>query len=136
MNFINSRKPILYLYTPFVIWAILIVLLNNLVSPFQIALTFFGLIFIPGFALSRLLKIYIDNNLLGQIILWLTLGLIFNLLLGFLAIEVGSTISVLIWAYIIFSIIFFVLAFIFDCLRPNLPQISISLNIKRIFKIE
>ncbi|MFA6492766.1 MAG: hypothetical protein WCV58_01350 [Patescibacteria group bacterium] len=114
MNFLNERKSVLYLYLPFVVWIVLVVLIRNFVSPFQINLITLASIFIPGFALSRLIRIKFFNDTFGQVILWLSLGLIYNLFLCLIGLFINLRLSELTWFYLVISAILFLAAGIVD----------------------
>lgn len=126
-------------YIFFTVCSIFILLMDSLlnISPWMILLTVLLLIFLPGFTLSQIFKIDFSDSRLGQIILWLSLGLIFNLTVPLLAILFGFTITVLANVYLATIIILFLLAFILDLRRPNIQDISIyDYNVQKLFRSE
>ncbi|KKQ18739.1 MAG: hypothetical protein US31_C0002G0084 [Berkelbacteria bacterium GW2011_GWA1_36_9] len=97
--------------------------------------TFLSAIFIPGYVLSRVIKIQYEG-FVGQLILWLTLGLSFNLLLCFLAVVGGLTISVFLQFYFVAMALLLIVAFVLELLKPADQEIKISLNYREIFKAQ
>ncbi len=132
---LQTRKSHLWLYLFFAAWIILMFLLGFYLSPVSIFIIFLGLIFIPGFALSRIFKIQYQNDRFGQLILTLVLGLEFNFTLILAAILLGLTIAVLLKIYLIFFGLIFILALILDILKP--PETKpLSWRVKDLFKAE
>lgn len=103
-------------------------------SPWIIALTFLALVFVPGFALSRLLKIAFPQDHFGQLILWLTLGLIFDLSICLLAIFLGLAINTLVFFTSMAILIIFIISFCFDWSRPKAGEESATLTFRSIFQ--
>ena len=132
MSLITKRQSLIYLYCPFILIIVLAFLLGWLKTPFSISLIFLTVIFVPGFAISRVLKINFQKDNLGQFILWFTIGLLYNLIIGSIGIGFHFTLSQLIWLNVIFSGLIFVVAFVLDLNRP----VEGKLNFKQYFKLE
>lgn len=133
-KFIFNRS-VYWLYLTFILWAIIIFLVNNLfsVAPWTMMLTFFLLLCLPGFSLARIFKINFKKDALGQLILWLTIGLIWTLIISGFAIVLGLTINALLFVYFGLILLIFILSFIlelpFFAHRPDL-----NFSFKEIFK--
>lgn len=91
---------------------------NIVLNPWSITLVFLGILLIPGFSLARIFKINFENDKLGQVILWLALGLIFSLLISFIAMFAGISILVLNRTYPFILAVLLVLAAFLDLSRP------------------
>jgi len=101
-------------YVAWFIFAILMMFFRFLpISPLLLTLALVFFLFLPGFSLARILRKNYDN-FLDNLILYLALGLIFNFLIGFLAILVGLTLSTLFSLTISIIFALFVLAFLLD----------------------
>ncbi len=132
MDFLVNRKPLFYLYLPFILGIILAILINQFVSSFQIAVTFLVLVFVPGFALSRLFKINFQKDFLGQVILWFVLGLIYNLLFCLLSLIFHLNITQLVVLNLILSGLIFLTALILDLRSSS----EVQINLKQFLKLE
>lgn len=137
--YLITQKYTLRLYLIFFISSFFILIINYFlnISPWVFLLTVLFLIFLPGFALSRIFKITFSNDWLGQVISWLALGLIFNLTISLLAILLGLTITILLQIYFLTIIALFLIAFILDLFQPNSQKLdSYNFDIKKLFKFE
>ena len=120
MKLLLEHKNIMTVYICFVLWFLIIVLLKQwAITPFFIFLTFLFLIFMPGYNLSRIFRINFDQDHLGQWILYVALGFIYNLTICFLIIIIGLTISAAIKFYLCLLILIFVLGLIFSLIRKE-----------------
>ncbi|MCL5407051.1 MAG: hypothetical protein M1429_00950, partial [Patescibacteria group bacterium] len=106
------------------------------ISPLVIMLTFLLMVFWPGFILSRVFKISFNADFLGQLVLWLSLGLIFDFAISFLAIFLGLTITILVKFYLILIVILFILAFFLDFFRSDTQEELEIVHFKELFKSE
>lgn len=86
-------------------------------SAFLITLTFLLWIFMPGFALAKIFKYELEQNLLAKLISYMTAGFVFQLLMAFLAMCLTLTLSVLVWINLLLIVLLLVLAFILELKR-------------------
>lgn len=100
-------------------------------SPFWAMIILFGLIFIPGFSLSRILKINF-SGFVEQIVVWMSLGWLLILGASFLAMAAKIDINLLTTLYSSFAILLFVWALILDLFKKDRPQI---LCLGKIFRL-
>ena len=101
-------------YLGLLFWVILILVLRNFPSLFSITLTFLGLIFIPGFLISRIFKIDFTNDRFGNLINFLAIGFIYNIFFAFLGLAIHININQLIWLNLIIVFVLFVIGLIID----------------------
>lgn len=132
MSFVEKRKSLFGRYLPFVVLIILAALFSSFATPFSISLIFLSVVFAPGFALSRILRITFQKDNLGQFVLWFTIGFIYNLLLCLLAITFHFYLSQLIWLNLILSSLLFIAAFVLDIKNP----IENMSDLKQYLKLE
>lgn len=101
-------------------WLAAVLIINNTLpmAPWTLTLAFFGLLAVPGFALSRLLKINFPDAL-NQRMFRLTLGLMFALISSAIIMILGESIFVLAWAYQIAIVALLLGAFILDMRRQE-----------------
>lgn len=134
MNKIFARIN-LRLYLLFLVWGLIFLIsLIFPTTPLTFLIGFLFLLFLPGFLLSRILKIKIRNDLFGMWMIYLVTGFIFNLLFCLLAILTHANITILLIAYGISLPVLFILAFILDLKRPVTDLVLYSY--KDIFKLE
>lgn len=127
-------KPIFWPYLIFGFWIILGFLLRPFVTPFEITVIFLALIFVPGFALARILKINYQDDRLGNIILWLALGSIYNVVLAFLALFINLKINQLVGLTLVADLLLFLGAFIYEWFQP--PTESKPFDWRSLWKLE
>ena len=85
----------------------------------------FGTILVPGYSLSRIFRLEPDDTN-GKIVLWIGLGWLFTLGISFIAILLGLTIGVLVWAFLILVSTLLITAFILDLKRPKVALAKID----------
>ncbi len=97
MKIFKNKKILMAQYGLMVVWLITSLTLakSNILSPLTITIIFTGILIVPGFSLARLLKFKFTNDKLGQLILWLTLGLTFVLLVCLTTMLISLTVGVL-----------------------------------------
>src|SRR3989344_3627414 len=95
MKLLEGKRDLIFIYTFFALFGGIVLIINKylVLHPWILLLTFFFLITSPGFALSRICKIEFLSDLLGQFILWITLGFVFIFSLNFMAMLAGLTIQ-------------------------------------------
>ena len=139
--FQNKRK-LLITYIAFVLWFILALFLakNVALAPWTLIIVFGAVTLVPGFALCRIFKINFENDTLGLFILYFTAGLIFSLIISFVAMMAGWNILILndFYPWILASV--FILAIAFDFLRPvkeiEEPAFKKSFQWRNVFQSE
>lgn len=138
MNLRKNHLLMLKWYVFFVSLALIIMLTRLFlsISPLVVMLTFLLMIFWPGFVLSRIFKISFKADFLEQLILWLSLGLIFDLTISFLAIFLGLAIVTLVKFYLILTVVLFILAFFLDFFRRDTEEEFEIIHFKELFKSE
>jgi len=125
-----------WFYLFFVIWALAVLLSRFLAPmPWTIMGTFLFLIFMPGFALSRLLKIKINSDYLNKIILYIALGFGFVFLLGFAALLIGFNINQLLLIYLVSSFALLAIAGYIDLLLHQVQE-TLTINFREIFQVK
>src|SRR3990167_5415628 len=130
------RQRIFGSYGFFVIWGTAIFLISRFLPSTPLGLMFatFFIVLCPGFLLSRIVRIRLDD-LLSRIILWMALGFIFSFILAFLSIFLGLTISALtiVWLFTL-AVIFFI-SFILEMRRPSESEKQTFWQLKNIFRL-
>src|SRR3990167_4383201 len=123
---IMGSKIFLWQYFGVIIYCLLLFILNRLgvISPWFLNLLLLSALFLPGFFLKRLIRINFKADLLGNLILMLALGFIFNLLLALIVILIGLTITGYLWFFIIFGLLILILAIIRDIIQPSAGEES------------
>lgn len=111
------NKRLIFTYLFFALWAIAVaaILEYAAFTSFEIIFTTFFLFFCPGFLLARLTRLNFKDDPVGQIVLYLVLGMLFTFILNFLAIIFGLTLPVLMWLFFGTLGILFILTFFLDC---------------------
>lgn len=129
------KRPLFWIYAIFLFSSVIIFTVINVwvTTPFLLLWLFLVLIFLPGFSLSRILKINYTQDRLGQIILYLTLGFIFNLFICLGAIAFGLNITVLLIFYVIILSSLFIVSFVYDL--PEFTKNKISFDKKEILNL-
>lgn len=102
-------------------------------TPWSIIIIFAGVLIVPGFGLARILKINFEDDRLGQLILWLALGLAASLSVCLLAIFTGMSIILInnIYPYLIALVL--VVALALDLIRKAPEEKKLEFNWKNIF---
>lgn len=120
MKHFEGKKSIFAGYLFFIFLSLVVFFINRFVvlTPLAISLTFLLVIFLPGFCLNRLIKIKNDSYL-SRLIYMLALGLIFNLLICFLAILFELTITILVGLILVLYVVIFIVAFLSDYFNQN-----------------
>lgn len=133
---IQFERPLFWIYGFFAVWALFTILVHFIFNPapWTLILTFFLVLFWPGFCLARIFKISFGNDSLGQIISWMTLGFLFSFLICFLAIIFGFTLPLLINLYFIVLGLLFFIAFFIDLKGFQLQKETFSFNLREIFR--
>lgn len=128
----------LWFYFFWLIWAGSVWVINHFfaLAPWTIFLTFFLLILLPGFCLARIFKFRFEEDYLGQIILFLTLGFTAICLLIFGTMFFGLTIFGLLNVFIIFMGFLFLLSFIFDFFIWKETFKPIKISFRDIFQVK
>jgi len=98
---IFQAKPILWSYLILLILIAKIIVLNLALnpSPWLLCASFLSLMLCSGFALARLANLGYEQDRLGNLILWLTLGMLLALTVSLLGILTNLTIFILIKIY-------------------------------------
>lgn len=137
MNLLVKKRVILK-YVLLGLWIGLIFLVNRFIPemPLTLLLIVATLLFLPGFFLAQIFKITINNDPLGQFILWLTLGFILAFSSGLFGIILGLTLPVLTNIYLLLIAGLFILSFILDWRRPQDSVVKNKLALKNILKLE
>lgn len=112
-------RQLFFVYGLFGLWILLILLISKWATPLQELITLLGLFFIPGFALKRIIKIGFENDRLGNVLITLALGFIFNTAVAFLGLFANMTIQTLTGTYIILGLIVFIASLILDFARSD-----------------
>ncbi len=125
MKLFLGKKRLFLIYIFFALWGAVVLGLNRFseTSSLSLMLTFFLLLLAPGFCLARIFKIELKDEKIGQLILWITLGLILALSFCFLAVFLGWTLNNLAFIYLTSLALLALIALILDFLRP-VSQIS------------
>src|SRR4030042_5027077 len=136
MHLFANKKRLFLIYGFFALLSAGVFLINKFLepSPLIIMLTFFWLLFLPGFSLARILKIQYQNYL-DQFINWLVLGFIFNFSLNLLAMLLSLKLSWLIIIYLLLLIILFSISLILDIFRPQEKTVS-TFHLKDLWKLD
>ncbi|MBM2820983.1 MAG: hypothetical protein HW405_743 [Candidatus Berkelbacteria bacterium] len=128
----------MFVYGLFGLWILLIWAISGWTTPLQEFITLLGLFFIPGFALKRIFKIHLTDDRLGNILVTLTLGFIFNTTIAFLGLFANMTINVLVGTYIGLGLLSYIIALVGDILKPQeyllLEMENIGNTLKNFFK--
>ena len=122
------KKPIFWLYGLFLAWILLVLLLRNFASPLSMTLTFLGLIFVPGFLISRIYQVSYQDDLFGNLISCFVRGFAYNIFLALLALVLHLTLNQLIWLNLLIILIFFITGLVLDLRREHqiLPRLKIN----------
>lgn len=139
MKFTFKNKKILLLsYLVMFLWFGVVLLLAKTISlaPWTITIILGGILIIPGFGLANIFNIKFINDRLGQIILWLTLGLILSLALCLMAILFGMSIIFLnnLFPFILGGIL--ILALIIDSIREQTHEVKFNINWRNVISIK
>ena len=132
MDFRNT-KPLIIICSVCLIWSLLIwfLLRFSFVSPVLIFMTFAGLLIIPGFCLARIIQFKM-SDFFDQFLSYISLGLVFGLILCLAGVLFHWTISVLLPVYLIGIGVIFVASLILDLKRP-IDSMG-NLDLKSLFK--
>lgn len=133
MNLFQNNKNLFLIYGFFLLWIVFSALLSRIAPSTTVSLitVFFLLIITPGFSLSRIFKLRFNNDLPGQLALWLALGFIFTFSLNLIGIFLGFKIIFLLKLFLVFLSLLLASAFIFDLKRQELenkPLLDWKLN--------
>lgn len=105
-------------FSRYLAWAVALVFVGVSflfkINPIILAILFCIVLTWPGFSLSRIFKLKLGDDFISQFLTWVLLGLIFILLINFFAIIIGLTLNLLLWAYLLISVLLFLLAFYLD----------------------
>lgn len=125
MNRFTQKKTLFFAYIFFVVYGLAVYFFSRYfaLTPWFLMLSFVFVIFLPGFSLARIFKIEFKNDDLGQVLLWLTLGLTFNFFLCFLAMALKLTLPQLIYLYLTLMVVLPVLGAVLDFFRP-VPELA------------
>lgn len=120
-------KTLIFVYIFFIILMVLVGLSRFFpLSPFWAAVVLFGLIFVPGFSLSQIIKIK-SSDFIEQLVTWMSLGWLLILVAGILAMIFKINIDLLSIIYVWFTLIIFSVSFILDIIRKNyFPVINLK----------
>lgn len=132
MKYFYGNKWLIWTYSFFLFLGLLVGLSHFFpFSPFWALIVLFGLIFIPGFSLARILQIKF-SGFVEQIMTWMSLGWLLVLAVSFLAIVIKIDIGLLATAYAVFTGLFFALSLALDLFKTDRPQI---LCLGKIFRL-
>lgn len=136
---LTQNKLLLITYILMGVFLVASVLIAKMVTlnPLSLTIVFGGFLLVPGFSLARIFKINFINDKLGQLILWLTLGLVFLLGLCGVGMFIGLNITFLSLALPFILLFILILALVLDLSRPvKIVEISLKLDWKKIFSFE
>lgn len=135
MKNLQKNKILLLTYLAIIFWFSLSLILAKIVglTPWSNIVVFTGVLVAPGFGLARIFKINFENDRLGQLILWFSLGLIFSLSICLVSILAGFNIIALNNVYPWLIGLSLVLALTLDLTRKQPDAQKFIFNWKNIF---
>lgn len=127
-------QQVFYSYIIFVLWGLGTFLITRFLPPMPIGLMIavFFMVFAPGFAIGRLLRLDLENTL-DKIIASMTIGFTYTWLLGFAAILLGLNLSTLTIIWLGLLGILFTIALFKDIKQT--PTETPKLKLKDIFNL-
>lgn len=134
MKLFENKKQLLLNYGFFALWGIAIWILHYFsATPLSIALTFLGMIFLPGFSLARIFKIDFKGD--STAVLWMGLGFVYVFGLAFLSTVLKININTLVLFYTASICVLLLVAFFLDTKRPAQNKKN-TFNIRAIISMQ
>lgn len=133
-KYFQNKKRLTIIYALMALWFVAILIITGTIAmtPWSLILVFFGLLAVPGFALAQLFKIKLQTGF-DQLMIWLTLGLIFGLVVCSVAMVSGLTVFNLILMYLIGIGALLIASFVIDLRHESAIETPIEWDWRQIF---
>lgn len=134
IKLLQNKKNLWLKYAVIGGWVLLLYFIKYFVSecPLTLLLTLSTLVLVPGFGLARIFKIKISSDFLDQLVLYFTIGFSFVLMIGFLGIVFGLTISNLTMLCLVLIGLIYFLALVLDLIYSKSEDFW-QFNFKELF---